>query len=613
MDTSRLLPPGRETPDLEDVARLPATALLLACLAPRFKRLTGWLGFAPCPGGMGAWTCRLDTRPGVFGCLREACWKERDRLVARFGLYYFPTADEPLFECFSLAAELAVVEPAYGENVRKFSIFPEMLELFRVGHATLSLVGEKRALTLRLDALERDHIISQAGIRAQDAWVVPPGAMEQDLPAWELARDLFRSMAAALTFGLACPPGLWVRSSVPGASRMRLPDGVLIVAPSCGDVFRAECLGWGETEQVGKEALGFPWATDWRVWRGGGDVPAGANGDPCWYAHDLETRAISGNGAKPLDQRPALVILTGFLGAGKTSMLLEMLEYHRAHERFVAVIQNELGATGVDGYLVDGGDSALTLDEGCVCCTLAGSLASGIKRLTEQFHPERIFLETSGLANPLNLLAEQEAWSPLARLEMVVTVVDAVHGLDGLASSDIARDQARGGDVLIVNKCDLADTATLVALRCRLRELNPRAPLLETSHGQIHPGLLFDEGVAGMSRSEKPRPQLPLLRRRNHTDEAFNSVRLMQPAGLTLAALRHRIECIPDGVFRMKGVLCLADSKEPQLLQGVGRRWEIQPLGRPFSDEPFIILIGRNLETMDINIFGCEDNNAKLK
>ena len=144
-------------------------------------------------------------------------------------------------------------------------------------------------------------------------------------------------------------------------------------------------------------------------------------------SHDLENSDVR-TAPETVDHRPGLIVLTGFLGSGKTSLLLEMLEHLRAHDQFVAIIQNEIGATGVDGYLVDGGESALTLDEGCVCCTLAGSLSNGIRRLTQQFQPERIILETSGLANPLNLLQEQDSWADLARLEMVVTVVDAVHG-----------------------------------------------------------------------------------------------------------------------------------------------------------------------------------------
>jgi G3E family GTPase len=597
MDTSRLFPPGREVPTPEDIARLPVTALLLACLDPRFKRLTGWQGFARCPGRAEAWTCRLRSRPGVFGCLAEAGEEKVDGCAADFGLYYFPTPEDPLFERFSLAAEWAVLADDFQAKVRDFAARPELPPLFRLGKATLGLRHQPRTFLFRLEALEFDVLILEAGLRGQGGWVVSPGETEQDLPAWELARELFHVVAGALTFGLGCPPAVAARSSLPGNRRLRLADGAVVREEATNETpLRCEGLAWGDAVTGRESELALPGAPDRTVWLAGDTLPKEAADSPCWQAHDLDAATCAQDTAGSTDRRPALVILTGFLGAGKTSLLLEMVEHHRAHDQFVAIIQNEIGATGVDGYVIDGGETALTLDEGCVCCTLAGSLASGIRRLTERFRPQRIILETSGLANPLNLLHEQEAWADVARLEMVVTVVDAVHGLDMLASSDIARDQVRAGDVLVVNKADLADPAASAALDSRLREFNGRAPLLRTNHGQVHPGLLFDTGSSDFG-SEKSRSPSPLLRRRNHVDEAFCAVRLAQPEGLTRMALQRWIEKLPANVFRLKGILRLKDTVEPLVLQGVGRRWEVRPLGHPFEDAPFLVFIGRNLDS----------------
>jgi len=595
MDTSRIFPPGRERPTPDDIARLPVTALLLACLDPRFKRMTGWQGLARCPGQVEAWTCRLQARPGVFGCQREDGWEKAGRAAADFGLYYFPTPEDPLFDRFSLAAEWAVLKDGFQAHVRDFAATPEMSRLFRLGKATLVVSREPQRFCFRLDALERDILILTEGLRTEEGWVVAPGEAEQDLPSWMLARELFHVVAGALTFGLGCPPAALVTSSRPGRQRQRAADGA--IREQAGPCRRGEGLVWGEAGSGRDAALALPGATDTTLWLPGEALPEETANAPCWHAHHLDAAPVPRDRPGGTEPRPALVILTGFLGAGKTSLLLEMVEHHRAHDQFVAIIQNEIGATGVDGYIVDGGETSLTLDEGCVCCSLAGSLASGIKRLTERFCPERIILETSGLANPLNLLREQEAWADVARLEMVVTVVDAVHGLDMLSTSDIARDQARGGDVLVVNKCDLADSRTLDALRSRLRELNAKAPILTTDHGQLHPGLLFDVGAGDACANKHPSP---LLRRRNHVDEAFGAVRLPQPPDLTLAALGRWIKRLPEAVFRLKGILRLADKTEPLVLQGVGQRWEVRPLGHPFSDEPFLVFIGRNLRDADL-------------
>jgi len=593
MDTSRIMPPGRVVPTPEDLARLPMTALLLACLDPRFKRLTGWQGLARCPESDQAWTCRLEHRPGIFGWLPEDCRDQDDGCLARFGLHYFPTPDDPLLDRFSLAATWAALKPDFPHCVRKFAAFPALSPHFRLGEASLAHHRAPSVFTFRYEALERDIILLEAGLHCEQGWVVQPGESEQDLPAWELGLELFQAVAGALSFGLGCPPAVAVRSSRPDTKRVREADGTLR-AESPGPTRRSEALAWGEAAIDREPELSLSDAATRQVWAAGAPLPDDLAGAPCYQVHAAPAMTDMTGQARLSGERPGLVILTGFLGAGKTTLLLEMLEHLRAHDQFVAIIQNELGATGVDEHLLDGGESTLALDEGCVCCSLSGSLAGGIKRLSQQFHPSRIILETSGLANPGNLLREQAAWADLARLEMVVTVVDAVHGLDMLAASDVAGDQIRYGDVLVVNKCDLAGPAAQEALDAKLREFNPHAPILHTNHGQLHPGLLFDAGN-GLHEAHTPSPH-PLLCRRNHLDEAFGAIRLPQPEGLTLGVLQQWIERLPANVFRFKGILRLRGmAGEPMVLQGVGRRWTVEALGHPFADEPFLVCIGRGL------------------
>lgn len=593
MDTSRILPPGRSEPTPEDIANLPVSALLLACLDPRFKRRTGWQGLSRCPGNGEAWTCRLRQRPGVFGWLPQYRGETAEACEAAFALHYFPTPDDPLFDRFSLAAGWAILHDDFRTRVRDFANQPELSPPFAVGRAILVATRRPRAFLFRFEALQRDAILVPAGLRSEDGWVVRPGEAEQDLPAWTLGRELFDVVAGALTFGLGSPPAALVQSEAPGWRRRR-DDGTVRKEPD-DEPLLGVGLAWGDAVTGRERDLRLPAAGTERTWLADGHLPPEEAEAPCWQAHALENSDIH-TPPETAAQRPGLVVLTGFLGSGKTSLLLEILEHHRAHDQFVAIIQNEIGATGVDGYLVDGGESALTLDEGCVCCSLAGSLSSGIRRLTEQFHPERIILETSGLANPLNLLQDQESWAELARLEMIVTVVDAVHAPDMLRSSEIARDQIRGGDVLVVNKIDQVDPATVERLDACLRQYNPTAPLLHTHHGQLQPGILFDTEYNANEASRHCPPSL-LLHRHNHEDEAFNAVRLPQPKTLTRQTLARWLEKLPPAVFRLKGILRLADVPAPLVLQGVGRRWEVHPLDGPFEAEPFLVFIGRQLHS----------------
>ena len=151
-----------------------------------------------------------------------------------------------------------------------------------------------------------------------------------------------------------------------------------------------------------------------------------------------------------MDERPPLIILTGFLGSGKTSFLQHFIEYQTQRSRFVAVIQNEIGEVGLDGKLLD--YTVTEIDEGCVCCSLAGNLKQAVRGILESFSPDTIILETSGLANPLNLLEEMSELGEVVRFDTTVTLVDVLNLESTLSDYRIAVDQIRAADVIVLNK-----------------------------------------------------------------------------------------------------------------------------------------------------------------
>ena len=203
-----------------------------------------------------------------------------------------------------------------------------------------------------------------------------------------------------------------------------------------------------------------------------------------------------------VDERPPLIILTGFLGSGKTSFLQHFIEYQTQRSRFVAVIQNEIGEVGLDGKLLD--YAVTEIDEGCVCCSLAGNLKRAVQGILENFSPDTIILETSGLANPLNLLEEMTELGEVVRFDSTVTLVDALNLDAALADSPIAADQIRAADVIVLNKRDLVDDARLEAVRRRVQEINPRAPQFCTTQGDLNPALIFDaDDSAGLDLNRK--------------------------------------------------------------------------------------------------------------
>lgn len=105
-------------------------------------------------------------------------------------------------------------------------------------------------------------------------------------------------------------------------------------------------------------------------------------------------------------------MLTGFLGAGKTTFLRRWLDFLHGRERYTGVIQNEFGKVALDAALMKGDTVVEALDEGCVCCSLADSLRPGLERIIAAMPAEQFVLETTGLANPANVM---EALNGLAR------------------------------------------------------------------------------------------------------------------------------------------------------------------------------------------------------
>lgn len=121
-----------------------------------------------------------------------------------------------------------------------------------------------------------------------------------------------------------------------------------------------------------------------------------------------------------------LHILTGFLGSGKTTFLRQWLDFLHGRERYTGVIQNEFGEIGLDAALLRGETQVEALDEGCVCCSLADSLRPGLLRLIGDMPAEQFILETTGLANPANVMEALSELRDIVQPGLVITVADAL-------------------------------------------------------------------------------------------------------------------------------------------------------------------------------------------
>jgi G3E family GTPase len=176
-----------------------------------------------------------------------------------------------------------------------------------------------------------------------------------------------------------------------------------------------------------------------------------------------------------------VTVLTGFLGSGKTTLLNRILSEN--HGQRIAVIENEFGEIGVDQELVINAEEEIfEMNNGCICCTVRGDLIrilGNLMRRRDRF--DRIVVETTGMANPgpvaQTFFVDEDTREQFA-LDGIVTMVDAKHFAQQVEDNEEAREQVAFADVIVINKTDLVDEATLIELERRIRAMNALARIV---------------------------------------------------------------------------------------------------------------------------------------
>ncbi len=278
---------------------------------------------------------------------------------------------------------------------------------------------------------------------------------------------------------------------------------------------------------------------------------------------------------------PALLV-SGFLGSGKTSLVRHLLEDAQRVGLRVAVISNEFGELGIDRALLGGGDEVFVeLEGGCVCCELSGDLVETLEQLRERVEPDRVILETSGVAIPYD--AQLHFWRPPASEwigdDTTAVVVNAEQLAERRDLEGVFEDQVTSADLLLLNQVDRVPAGQLPELEQQLRELEPEAPIVRCVHGRADPQLFFPPAPAPREHSE--RPDAPPA----HTHEHFATEELRFEPGSSLEAVRAQLD--GSDVLRAKGFVATAEGV--RLVQVVGRRIELDAVDRDPDPE----LLGR--------------------
>ncbi|MEX1118913.1 MAG: GTP-binding protein [Terrimicrobiaceae bacterium] len=200
---------------------------------------------------------------------------------------------------------------------------------------------------------------------------------------------------------------------------------------------------------------------------------------------------------KPTARRIKVTVLTGFLGAGKTTLMNRILTEN--HGKRIAVIENEFGEIGIDHELVINAEEEIfEMNNGCICCTVRGDLIRILGNLLKRRDRfDHILIETTGLADPgpvvQTFFVDDEVKEHMF-INAVVTLVDAKHISQHIDDSDEAKEQIAFADVILLNKCDLVTPADLDRLEARIITMNGMAKLHRTTNADIAIDKVLDVG-----------------------------------------------------------------------------------------------------------------------
>ncbi len=309
-------------------------------------------------------------------------------------------------------------------------------------------------------------------------------------------------------------------------------------------------------------------------------------------------------------------VITGFLGAGKTSLLRRLLALPELGD--TAVIVNELGEAGLDHLLVEEvlAEDVVLLKSGCVCCSVRGDLKAALIALMERRRRgeipafARVAVETTGIADPGPIAATLIADPMLrhqARMGNIVTVVDVPNGLTNLDAFPEALAQIAAADRLVVTKADLASAAETDRLAARLAALNPTASILRLTERDTPDAdlLLSDPGNEDARKAEVTRwlaaaARPHAFRADPHPDIAAFVLRAKMPIAWPRFALWLSMLLNRHGanVLRLKGVLDLEGVESPVVIQGVQHQIHApQHLAAwPGPRETTIVVIAKRLD-----------------
>ncbi|PSL44815.1 G3E family GTPase [Chitinophaga niastensis] len=292
-------------------------------------------------------------------------------------------------------------------------------------------------------------------------------------------------------------------------------------------------------------------------------------------------------------------IITGFLGAGKTTALNALLAQFSGSKN--VVVENEFGKVNIDATLIaEKIDHLYELTSGCICCSLDNELLEvlgGILGMANR--PDNLFIETTGIADVGNIIGMFHLPDVKNHYELIRTIciVDAENVEERLEQVPETGKQISCADVIIINKIKSLTTPALINLYHQLEQANPLAFITISENGEV--------AVKDLQLSEKPLRQQAPPAPVKHLHK-INTVLFESPEAFDLNYLVYVLDfhfnVYPHQLYRIKGYVRAKDSEEKMLVQSTGKYLSIVPAGS-WGDMPpssVLVFIGKELKTATI-------------
>ncbi|WP_342599852.1 GTP-binding protein [Psychrobacillus sp. FSL H8-0483] len=302
-------------------------------------------------------------------------------------------------------------------------------------------------------------------------------------------------------------------------------------------------------------------------------------------------------------------ILSGFLGSGKTTVLLNMLEHCKNKGQHPGIILNELGQENVEGHLFED-KKVVELLNGCICCTIQDDLKETMDNLIAEMDSsplDVLFIEGTGVANPLEIQESLLSKPYIDQFEImsIITVLDASHYLEyqSVFSSSaevrkLMKEQMVCGSLLLLNKTDLIRSEQLDKVIQKITKIaGVETELVKCSYGQIEAGMLFEKRFQSISIGK----QHSDIDHHHHHHSTVQAIKLEDFPAFQQKTFEKWLKQLPNNVLRGKGIVEIENSNQFYSFQYASKKVTFTPVPSTLNKKNIIILIGTGLNNEAMN------------